>query len=653
MWSDLSVEERLLLLDQQRSQNLARQLFCEALEGISHEDRDALTNALTNCGLRFPQLDYESWAPRILWQNWLQLKQSIPATIISGIAELPTNFPFESLTLAAKAVKDTPAFYGLSDYHRSLAQILASWSRLQAAIPGEHTAKLFVQVVQPLARFAGCEAWAYEFDEQTELPYCLVDIEALQLRNSSETLWCFLRATGPNETESLLNLINRRSDPSDRVYIVTNKTINRDSLGSVGRRLVIINESDILSLLKLKKGHNQWLIDKNIDQLPLGLTSPYHSGTPRRAVFVGRDQYLTSINQAASGNVVLFGPRKNGKTSILYRLGGAPRRRPTRKNNAVDVSKRVGADDLESINGDDRWSVAGYHDFSGDRVWDIYSKLGEILDRPNIASYEQLETELFKRKRKDQHIIFLMDEVDGLFKEDATATNKVFWSLRKLANQGLCRFVVAGFLNLYDAIRDIHSPFYNFGTELFLNPLTHSEAHRLICEPFKRMKVSFHSQTECVRLICETTENHPGYIQKVCEELVRVLEQDGTRTITPSMVQHAMNRINLNHIYSDTFDRLDPIAKAILEILSTRGVGTLTYPEISEHESFRGSNISPSLMRRCLRSVEMAGFMVVENQTYRMRSPRMKAIVNELKQTTNNKLSEKAFIRSFAASQSD
>lgn len=191
------------------------------------------------------------------------------------------------------------------------------------------------------------------------------------------------------------------------------------------------------------------------------------------AQFVGREAELrrifTALESASRGeaqHISLVGPRRIGKSSLLYHLTQVYQTRLKEPD-----KYRLACIDLDSPHA---------HTLPG--------LLGLILQALDLSDFkrptlEQFQSELEKlQTRKGVIPVLCLDEFEHLAKRKTEFTEAVFASWRSLGSSSQVVFITASAMPLNELLRfgDLTSNFHNIFTLLPLREFKDSEAHELL-----------------------------------------------------------------------------------------------------------------------------------------------------------------------------
>lgn len=303
--------------------------------------------------------------------------------------------------------------------------------------------------------------------------------------------------------------------------------------------------------------------------------NPYIAGNPVHGNFgfFGRADILRQVEQilAAPGQnaVILFGPRRIGKTSVLLQLQDSL---PSEKYTVIyqDLQDKA-------------------HQPMGKLLAELAGEISEALDlgksdldlasdnRGQIFRYLFLPRVYKALPDKKQRLVLLFDEFDVL---DATqrerlpdnaAANQLFATLRRwMRVESRLAFIFALGRNLNDLDSDFHSTFKG-GQTVRISVLSREEAIDLITN-----SDSLHFTNEAIERIYAVTNGHPYFIQLLCslcfdrayerlpEILLRppVISAEDVEALLPVLFSRGDN------IFAWIWDGLPPVEKLTASALA-------------------------------------------------------------------------------------
>jgi signal transduction histidine kinase len=250
--------------------------------------------------------------------------------------------------------------------------------------------------------------------------------------------------------------------------------------------------------------------------------NPYIAGPPITDpnVFFGRQFDLEKIINLLTGNfVMLIGPRRIGKTSLLHQLVYHLSELKEKTEQFVPVL----------VNAEGISEVEFFHVIMEEIVDALqkYLPLETIADLSFDLSNPTYSARIFSRDLqvilKNMHatlpkpcrLALLLDEMDRLNSFSIETQSQLRRIFQRFANSNLS-VVVAG-VRLHQHWAGENSPFYNMFVPVTLTPFSEAEARRLITEPVESI---FSYSDEAVARILEVTLGLPHRIQQLCLETI-------------------------------------------------------------------------------------------------------------------------------------
>jgi hypothetical protein len=243
------------------------------------------------------------------------------------------------------------------------------------------------------------------------------------------------------------------------------------------------------------------------ERLSLSERSPYTIAGGVQEMFFGRELEYALI-KGISENIGIFGPRTIGKTSLLMKL---------------------------------------YHDIKDDSGWMVYAldcarveneeallknlaekmdvKFSQISDMDKFRKYVTQKTE----KEKKQ-FLFLLDGVDRLIAYDTRNDDKIFRTFNSMCNETLetgeaaARFILFGFREMYEQMKNPESRLYNFMVFLPLKSLDRKSAYQLVTRPMRDIHVKWENEEQDANFLVDQCSGHPLLLQAACHALLQILD---------------------------------------------------------------------------------------------------------------------------------
>ncbi len=276
--------------------------------------------------------------------------------------------------------------------------------------------------------------------------------------------------------------------------------------------------------------------------------NPYIAGTPVRSadMFFGRDELLQTVEASLAHNsLMIYGERRIGKTSLLYRLLDDLRNLKDEQFKFFPVFVDLeGTQEAEFFH----HLMEGLLDALQDELTDFpaHKKLQYFIiadrvdytDRHTRRDLRQIISYLKKKYDKTPRIIFLLDEADVLSSYSSLTQQQFRRILQDVFARNL-GVVISG-VHISKAWDRVESPWYNMFVEVVVPPLNRQESERLMRGPVAGV---YEWDDEAIRFIWHRSHGRPHRIQQVAHEAVNIMLDDQRRRITLSDVRQAYERI--------------------------------------------------------------------------------------------------------------
>jgi len=251
------------------------------------------------------------------------------------------------------------------------------------------------------------------------------------------------------------------------------------------------------------------------------MSNPYVSRGPVRdpAMFFGRENELREIAAFLRGNqsVSIVGPRKIGKTSLLFHL----MRPPTFTSLGLDENFLFVYLDCEVLGDGSHEEIFGQ--FAVEIAEALHERgqapepaLDEAADKPGRLAFERAIRRLNQRGLR---IILLLDEFERLSTNQNLDVN-FFNALRSAAGRYQLAYLTASARPLIQLTYSgrsqeiLSSPFFNIFAPLYLGLLSEADARQLIRQPSQAAGITFSPEVE--DFICGLVGGQPLALQVAC-----------------------------------------------------------------------------------------------------------------------------------------
>jgi hypothetical protein len=225
------------------------------------------------------------------------------------------------------------------------------------------------------------------------------------------------------------------------------------------------------------------------------------------------------VEHAASTSFAVIGGRRIGKTSLLTCLHRA--RLPAAGFYAI-------YHDCSTTPSDEIFLATPITDWSPGTPPSPPATFGDLLHSPRL----------------EKPCLLLLDEVDSFIQADRAVRWQRFNMFRALANYGYIQFVLSGERALREARRDSTSPLFNFANTIPLGPLDLHAVRELITRSMDQLEINLVDSGAIVSRIYSFTSGHPYIVQRLCELLIKRLNELDARTIRLSDVDEIVEDWN-------------------------------------------------------------------------------------------------------------
>jgi hypothetical protein len=305
--------------------------------------------------------------------------------------------------------------------------------------------------------------------------------------------------------------------------------------------------------------------------------NPYIFGPPVQdpEFFFGREHELAimkdTITHLAPGlrqSMAVVGPRRIGKTSLLYQL--VRRLESTPNATALMSTEQIGSRSSLVLTQE---ILSVLHSGIQDKHADIQVRL-DLLEGPPPSGERIYQTFQRDMRRLNDALaagkrpaaVLMIDEVEGLLDFGGMRVLGVFRHLAQSLPYVL--FVVAGSDRLYYLINDTTSPFFNVFKTITVAPLPEESARAMIQEPAQDAHLRF--EPAAVDEVVRLSGGVPYLVNMICHYAVERVLTDNGSTVTPQQIEAARRHVLANEhgYFLYIWQRAQSIEKVILYTLA-------------------------------------------------------------------------------------
>lgn len=302
---------------------------------------------------------------------------------------------------------------------------------------------------------------------------------------------------------------------------------------------------------------------RSLDEAPFEMKGdPYQFGRAiqKPADFYGREdemkKLLSSLYRGGHTNFLLRGPRRMGKTSMLYMLQHALEEAAIRRR--FDIPEYWDASlaryqpvmlDLQAFSfGDDAAHIprffrtlldatcAAIAPALCDRLLAGFDRRWKQVDPPR-AVLEQLDVVFDHHPRA--RVVVLLDEYDEIYRPQGRSLDT---ALRHVVqNEQRLTWIIASTQFLFKESKLYGSPWFNILDILELDCLSDRAAQRLVEEPSRGEQVAW--QSDAIVALLDETGRHPAFLQLFCSKIMSYLNRERQNYVLPRTIATLADQI--------------------------------------------------------------------------------------------------------------
>ncbi len=309
-----------------------------------------------------------------------------------------------------------------------------------------------------------------------------------------ETVLVDVRNDPPADLYDLLDMLIAERNLQGRYLLLLDRTRASDlvyKLAHAPLKLAVLDEHEVTAVALAQRPVEK-LCQVIARTARLADISPYQTsgGLHRPEQFFGRTDEIARLDGRDARNHLLIGARQMGKSSLLKLLHA---RDPERILFVTSTGVDLDAD----------------------------------LRRQNLPTLDALPA----FPPRGGVPILLIDEADRLVANDRKRDYELCRRLRTMAEEGRCRFILAGFWELHHAAYLEHqSPLRNLADPISLGPLDERAACELATRPLTTLGLRWESE-ELVDELLARTGRRPNLIALACDAAIRTLPALGKREL--------------------------------------------------------------------------------------------------------------------------
>ncbi|MBE7472782.1 MAG: hypothetical protein DPW09_12080 [Anaerolineae bacterium] len=279
--------------------------------------------------------------------------------------------------------------------------------------------------------------------------------------------------------------------------------------------IIVLTYAEISSWLKTDSPLDE-IRRTVLKQVNLKAVSPFviNGPTPEN-MFFGRENELRRIrDHLPHQSFAITGGRRIGKTSIAQRL---------HTDYLPAANFYALYQDISFIFNPEQFLAIRLDNWQPTRPTQVPATIGDLLAAGPL----------------DRPVALLLDEADKLVPFDRKLGWPIFNQLRAAANTGYLRIILIGERQLRESMQDSRSPLFNFTNDILIGRLNFENVEKLITQPLEKLEIIY--DPRIVRRIYEFTSGHPNIVQRLCQQLIEILDTRNDRKLTLDDVEGVVN----------------------------------------------------------------------------------------------------------------
>lgn len=394
------------------------------------------------------------------------------------------------------------------------------------------------------------------------------------------------RLTEDNPAAGLLKLV-RGLHLSNRYVMVLNLVNGHPlpPLDAPGTRFIPVNEEDLRGLLYARNVTNAF-VQHILKYVKLTEVSPYSSKgeVANPEMFVGRKFELTRIISSEQANFSIVGARQIGKSSLMGALKRHYRNEGRREVYSITLTLQED-------------SVA------------FYRRISMLLKKNKVPRNSNEFAEMMELHHTKSWVpaLFLIDEVDGLLARERQQGYPVLTAMRRLQQQDICWFILAGYWELVRLGNDYHSPLYNMSEVIELGPLKKDDALMLVEKPMERMNLRFENRSLAEDIV-SMTAGHPHLIQFICNQLLERMTANRSPVFTAADVKAVCESDELKTYVTRNFKANAGLLDEVV-VYSTIASLRFSHQQLADALQKLGVTVAPRMREESVHKLKLVGIL--------------------------------------------
>ena len=282
-----------------------------------------------------------------------------------------------------------------------------------------------------------------------------------------------------------------------------------------------------------------------------GVVPPYLAGREQEQGYFDRCIKALKNRKPISQDMIVYGPRGNGKTALL---GYLKKEALQKEGEALDILWET-PDEMETLSELPDRLIAGSKPKIQDwfQSVEVSANAGVVAGKTQLGNPRQKPTvrELLEKRSQDKPFVLIIDEAHTLKPEIGKVLLNASQQVRREGNPFL--LVLAGTPNLKSALGKSNASFWERSEKIRLGRLSPDEAGQAVNVPLEQVGISF--APGVVENIVERAHCYPFFLQVWGDCLARRLAQTGQTEITLDTVKEVDATVTRKRddMYQDRF----------------------------------------------------------------------------------------------------
>ncbi|KJU84949.1 hypothetical protein MBAV_002851 [Candidatus Magnetobacterium bavaricum] len=286
------------------------------------------------------------------------------------------------------------------------------------------------------------------------------------------------------------------------------------------------------------------LISKKITLAMGKIEDPYFFAAPidtgsKKELFIGREHDIKRILDALEkSTVILTGPRKIGKTSVLFNLDGIDRW----EDRFIFIKINFESFSPDELASDGNFFAAFFRRLAEE--YNHFSAAKELLigkDKIKGEEIDNLFNKLIANILPGKILVISIDETEIVINNCPSVLNIL--KIKATTYNSKLRFIFTGAHRLNKELSNRDFSLYRFGEPIVIGELSNQKSEELI-RIAERYYVRY--DDECIKEIKTYTGNEPYLIQRFCSKIIDILNENRSTLVTSYIIDKSYSGLKID-----------------------------------------------------------------------------------------------------------